>query len=68
MVPTDIEKNNFANTITELVEQKEISHMEAVLWYCNETGLELEVAATLLSANLKAKIETNARDLHMVKK
>jgi hypothetical protein len=35
--------------------------------YCKETGLEIEVAATLINSNLKSKIENVALDNNMLK-
>lgn len=67
MSPTDNEKISFANTIYTIAREKEITELDAILWYCNETGLEVEVAATLISAKLKECIEANAEDLHYLK-
>jgi hypothetical protein len=35
--------------------------------HCRETGLEIEIAATLINANLKSKIENDAMDNNMLK-
>jgi hypothetical protein len=67
-MPTDLEKIKFYETIKEIVETKDLSHFEAIIWYCNETGLEIEVAATLTSPKLKELLEEDARKLHMLNK
>ena len=43
------------------------NYIEAIVEYCKETGLEIEVAATLINQNLKAKIENDAMDNNMLK-
>ena len=42
--------------------------MDAICHHCKETGLEIEVAATLISSALKAKIKEEAQDNNMLKK
>lgn len=62
------EKNNFSIMIQEKAEKLNVSHMEAILEHCSETGLEVEVAATLINTILKSKIEGEARDLRFLSK
>jgi len=40
--------------------------MDAVLWYCEQEGLEPDGLGTLLSKGLKEKIEANARELNFL--
>jgi hypothetical protein len=42
--------------------------MEAIVEYCNRTGMEIEVASTLVNKDLKAKIEIDAQELNMLPK
>ena len=42
--------------------------MDAVLMYCEETGLEVEIAAKLVSGPLKSKIQLEAEELHFLPK
>ena len=42
--------------------------IDAIVHYCQELGMEIEVASTLLSSNLKAKIREEAQELNMMKK
>ena len=53
----------FCMKIEDIVKEKSISHMDAVLWYCEQEGLELEGISPLISKALKEKIEANAREL-----
>ena len=52
--------------IEDIVKEKSISHMDAVLWYCEQEGLELEGISPLISKALKEKIEANARELNFL--
>jgi hypothetical protein len=67
-MPTMDEKNTFSLMIEETAQKQGISHMEAVTDYCSKTGLEVEVAATLINLSLKAKIELEARGLRYLTK
>jgi hypothetical protein len=55
-MPTKDEMSKFAKAIEEMVANSDYNYIEAIVEYCRETGLELEVAATLVNNNLKAKI------------
>jgi len=59
---------SFALEIETIVKQKGISHMDAVLWYCNEEGIELDTIGSMIPKGLKQKIEANARELNFLPK
>ena len=52
--------------IENVVKEKKITHMEAVLWYCNQEGIEPDTVSSLISKGLKEKIEANARELNFL--
>jgi len=56
----------FSLEIENIAKEKKISHMEAVLWFCNEQGIEPDTVGTLISKSLKEKIEANARELNFL--
>tara|TARA_B100001013_G_C24572103_1_gene426982 strand:+ start:711 stop:929 length:219 start_codon:yes stop_codon:yes gene_type:complete len=56
----------FAQKIEEIVKDKQITHMEAVLWYCDDQEIEPDSVKGLISKALKEKIEANARDLNFL--
>jgi len=58
--------SKFSTTIEEVVVEKRIPYMEAVVWYCERNNMEVEVAAKLLNAIIKAKIEVEATDLNFL--
>jgi len=56
----------FALNIENIVIEKRISHMDAVIWYCQKEGIEPDSVGSLISKSLKEKIEANARDLNFL--
>lgn len=66
-MPTKDEMAKFAKEIHDLVSRTDYNYIEAIAAHCKETGLEIEVAATLCNANLKARIESDAYDNNMLK-
>ena len=58
----------FTAAIENIAKEKEITHMEAVLWYCQQEGIEPDSVGYLISKGLKEKIEANARDLNFLPK
>jgi len=67
-MPTKDEILEFSILIKELAINKRIGLMDAICHHCKETGLEVEVAATLISSALKAEIREEAQDLNLLKK
>ena len=58
----------FSLEIENIVKDKNISHMDAVIWYCQNEGIEPDTVGSLISKGLKEKIEANARDLNFLPK
>ena len=67
MMPTKDEMAKFAKSIETLVANTDFNYIEAIVEHCKTTGLEIEVAATLINSNLKSKIEANAMDNNRLK-
>lgn len=61
------ETERFSNTIEELAKEFDYNYLEAIVYYCEKNEIEIEMAAKLISSNLKAKIESLAVDLHYLK-
>ena len=55
-------------TIEEIVKEKELSYMDAVLHYAQTSEIEPEAMAKMLNQSIKDKIEVEAQDLNMLKK
>ena len=54
-------------TIEELVKDKELSYMDAVLHYAQISEIEPEAMAKMLNQSIKDKIEVEAQELHLLK-
>ena len=67
-MPTKDEMMKFAKAIEDLVARTDYNHIEAIVEYCKDTGLEIEVASSLVNSNLKAKIELDAQEANMLPK
>jgi hypothetical protein len=51
--------NEFALYIESIVAEKRISHMDAVLLYCEVNFIDPEDISSMINKNLKQKIELN---------
>ena len=58
----------FSINIENLAKEKNITHMEAVLDYCQRNNLEPDTVGRLISKSLKDKIAANARELNFLPK
>lgn len=62
------EITNFSFNIEKIAIEKSISYMDAIVFYCEETGFEIELAAKLVSSSLKSKIKIEAETLNYLPK
>jgi hypothetical protein len=67
-MPTKNEIQEFSDTILKLAEESRESIMDTIIGYCEKTGLEVDIASTLISSSLKAKIREEAQELNLLKK
>lgn len=67
-MPSKEEIRKFSLLIEDLAVKLECNHIDAIIEHCNSTGLEVEVASTLISAALKAKIREDAQEINLIKK
>ena len=66
-MPTKEEQKKFAYAIDSLVANSDYNYIEAIVEYCKQSGLEIEMAAKLINKTLKKKIESDAMDNNMLK-
>ena len=59
---------SFSMNIENLVKEKGVSYIDAVLLYCDKTGLETDVAAKLIAGTLKSKLKLEAEGLNFLPK
>lgn len=57
---------DFIEKIEAIASEKRVDYIDAVVLYCEATGLEVETAAKLIKGNakMKAKIKTDAENLN----
>ena len=67
-MPTKNEISEFSTKIAEMAEESNLSIMDAIVGYCEQTGMEIDVASTLISSALKSKIREEAQELNLLKK
>jgi hypothetical protein len=67
IMPTKDEMKKFSFAIDSMVANTDFTYLEAIVEYCKTTGLEVEVAASLVNSNLKTKIESQAMELNLLK-
>jgi Phage late-transcription coactivator len=67
-MPSRDEIREFSLKIEEIADVYRIPCMEAIIQHCDETGIEVEVAATLISSHLKARIREEAQSANLIKK
>ena len=60
--------NEFSLHIEKLASEKQMTHMEAVLEFCDNYKLEPSDISSKISKSLKAKIEQDFRDLNYLPK
>lgn len=62
------EIRKFSELIENIVQERDLEYMDAVIAHCEETGFEIELAATLLAPPIKAKIGEEAQSMNLMKK
>jgi hypothetical protein len=60
--------NEFSLYIEQMVKEKKLNYMDAVLEYCRENYLEPDDVKSLINKSLKEKIEMNFRELNYLPK
>lgn len=67
-MPTKEEMRKFSEIVENIVKEKRVEYMDAVIMYCEEIGFEVELAATLLTPPIKAKISEEAQAMNLIKR
>ena len=58
----------FSLEIENIAKEKRISHMDAVIDYCQKNNVEPDTVGRLITKGLKENIEANARELNYLEK
>jgi len=56
----------FALEIEKIVEDNDVSYMDAILEFCSNRSIEPETIAKLINKQLKDKLEVQATALHLL--
>jgi len=67
-MPTREEKDDFSLLILKRAMKMRIDHIDAICTYCEDVGLEPEVAATLINDELKSRLEEEAEAIRVIPK
>lgn len=67
-MPSKDEIREFSLKIEEIADMYNIHCMEAIVQHCELSGIEVEIAATLISSHLKARIKEEAQSVNLIKK
>jgi hypothetical protein len=59
---------SFSLFIEDIVKQKRVTHMDAVLKYCADNYIEPDEIKSLINKTLKDKIEQDMRDANLLPK
>lgn len=63
IMATREEKNSFSNVILERALVLQTDHLDAMVTYCEENDLEIDVAVSLVNEVLKSRIQQDAQTL-----
>lgn len=66
--PSAEEVQNFSALIEKMAFELGTSRLDAIIHHCDKTGLEVEVASTLISNVLKSKIREESEKENLVKR
>jgi hypothetical protein len=67
-MPTREEISEFSTNIMNAADKTGHTCMDTIIEYCDKIGIEVEVAATLISAPLKSRIREEAQSVNLIKK
>ena len=67
-MPTKNEISEFSEMIEILAIENRLTRMDAIVQHCDLTGMEIEVASTLISSALKSRIREEAQNLNLMKR
>jgi hypothetical protein len=62
----NLDKNRFNLDIEEIVLEKSLNYIEAIVYYCEANDIEVEIAAKMINRNTKEKLQANANTLNLL--
>jgi hypothetical protein len=61
-------KNKFTKIVEDLVKEKQLSYLEAIVYFCEENTIDVEDVRKYISDPIKGKIEVEAMNLNYLPK
>ncbi|MEK9697247.1 MAG: late promoter transcription accessory protein [Candidatus Poseidoniales archaeon] len=58
----------FSIIIEEAVKEHRLSYMDAIIWWCEQHEMEIEVAAKLCNGVIKEKLRYEAQELNFLER
>lgn len=58
----------FSILIEKTVQEHRLSYMDAIVWWCEQHEMEIEVAAKLCNGVIKEKLRYEAQELNFLEK
>lgn len=68
MLSADEDVQTFSKIIMDYAKSESLGYIDAITQYCENVGLEIEVAAKLLAPSITSSIEDEARQNNLLKK
>ena len=62
------DRKSFSAKIEELVKEKGMEYIEAIVWFCDENSIDIESASSLINRPLKEKLRKEGEDLHLLER
>jgi hypothetical protein len=63
---SDMEK--FSDRINKIVQDDKLEYIDAIVHFCEESGIEVEIAAKLITPAIRQKIEFEAMQNRLIQK
>ena len=63
-----LDKKSFSRRVEDLVTEKPMPYMDAIILCSEAVGLEVESAARLVNKNIKEKLEAEAQELNLLQR
>jgi hypothetical protein len=63
-----VSKEKFAEEIEQVVIEKDMNYIDAIIEYCSENNIEIETINKVMSKVLKEKLRADAMGLNYLKK
>lgn len=62
--------NNFQTVVESCVHTKGMGYLEAIMWYCEQNGMEVEAVVSLIkkSEAIKAKLQAECEENNVLQK